>query len=101
MSRAEFSPLARRDLIEAEAWIHGDRPRAAVAFRSAVLRGAQLIAERPQSGVERLEIAGAPHRFLVVQGFPYLLVYNADRRPPLIVRVLHGARDLPSLLGGL
>jgi len=40
-------------------------------------------------------------RFLAVHGFPYLLVYNADRRPPLIVRVLHGARDLPSLLRGL
>jgi len=101
VSRAEFSPLARRDLIEAEAWIRADRPTAAAAFRSAVLRGAQLIAERPRSGVERLEIADLPHRFLAVHGFPYLLIYNAERRPPLIVRVLHGARDLPSLLSGL
>ncbi|WP_132093512.1 type II toxin-antitoxin system RelE/ParE family toxin [Caulobacter sp. BK020] len=101
MSRAEFSPLARRDLIEAEAWIRADRPSATTAFRAAVLRGAALIAEQPKCGVERLEVADAPHRFLVVQGFPYLLIYNADRRPPLIVRVLHGARDLPSLLRGL
>ncbi len=62
---------------------------------------ARLVFEQPNCGVERLEIADAPHRFLVVRGFPYLLVYNADRRPPLIVRVLHGARDLPGLLSGL
>jgi toxin ParE1/3/4 len=101
VSRAAFSPLARRDLIEAEAWIRADRPMAATAFRAAVLRGARVIADQPKSGVERLEIADAPHRFLAVHGFPYLLVYNADRRPPLIVRVLHGARDLPALLRGL
>jgi len=49
--------------MEAEAWIRADRPAAALAFRSAVLRGAHLIAERPRSGIERLEIAEAPHRF--------------------------------------
>ncbi|MBO9559867.1 MAG: type II toxin-antitoxin system RelE/ParE family toxin [Caulobacter sp.] len=101
MSQAGFSPHARRDLIEAEAWIRSDRPSAAAGFRRAVLRGARQIFEQPKCGVERLEIADRPHRFLVVGGFPYLLVYDAERRPPLIVRVLHGARDLPTVLSGL
>jgi len=101
VSQATFSPQAKRDLIEAEAWIRSERPRAAAAFRQAVLRGARQIFEQPKCGVERLEIADRPHRFLVVSGFPYLLVYDAERRPPLIVRVLHGARDLPAVLGGL
>ncbi|KSB87429.1 hypothetical protein AS593_07895 [Caulobacter vibrioides] len=101
MSQAAFSPLARLDLVEAEAWIRADRPSAATGFRRAVLDAARLIFEQPNCGGERQEIAAAPHRFLVVRGFPYLLVYNADRRPPLIVRVLHGARDLPGLLSGL
>ncbi|MBI1685451.1 type II toxin-antitoxin system RelE/ParE family toxin [Caulobacter hibisci] len=101
MSQAAFSPLARLDLIEAEAWIRADRPSAAVGFRRAVLKAAGLVFDQPNCGVERLEIAAAPHRLLVVHGFPYLFVYNAERRPPLIVRVLHGARDLPSLLSSL
>jgi toxin ParE1/3/4 len=31
-------------------------------------------------------------------GFPYVIVYNAERRSPLIVRILHAARDLPEAL---
>jgi len=31
-------------------------------------------------------------------GFPYLIVYNDARRPPLILRILHAARDLPEAL---
>jgi len=34
-------------------------------------------------------------------GFPYVIVYDAGRRPPAIVRILHGARDLPEILRGL
>jgi toxin ParE1/3/4 len=34
-------------------------------------------------------------------GFPYVIVYTAARNPPLIVRILHGARDLPEILRGL
>ena len=39
-----------------------------------------------------------PYRFLTLTGFPYVIVYNAERRPRLIVRIVHGARDLPSVL---
>ena len=34
------------------------------------------------------------YRFLSLPGFPYVIVYNAERDPPLIVAVLHTARDL-------
>jgi len=33
-----------------------------------------------------------------LSGFPYVVVHNAARNSPLIVRILHGARDLPEAL---
>ncbi len=52
-------------------------------------------------GVARPDLVDAPYRFVMLTGFPYVIVYNADRRPPLIVRILHGGRDLPDLLRDL
>jgi len=34
-------------------------------------------------------------------GFPYVMIYDCERRPPIIIRVLHGARDLAGLLRDL
>ena len=57
--------------------------------------------EHPRMGVERPELADAPVRFLPLIGFPYVLVYDAETRPPLILRGLHGARDLAGALDGV
>ncbi|MEO5347532.1 MAG: hypothetical protein H7834_14330 [Magnetococcus sp. YQC-9] len=42
-----------------------------------------------------------PARFLCLTGFPYILVYDSTPTPPLILRVFHGARELPELLEDL
>ena len=55
----------------------------------------------PDAGHTRFELAPEPYRFLVMKRFPYLIVYNSKRRPPLIMRVIHGARDLPDVLRDL
>jgi len=62
---------------------------------------ARRLGEFPDLGVERPEIVGSPYRFAVVPGFPYLLVYDARRSPPVILRIVHGARDLPKVLRNL
>jgi toxin ParE1/3/4 len=62
---------------------------------------ARRIGRHPEIGTVCLELAEAVYRFLPLPGFSYIIVYNAARRPPLILRVLHGARDLPELLGDL
>lgn len=46
----------------------------------------------------RGDLAPEHIRFLVLRGFPYVLVYDARTDPPRILRVLHGARDLPEAL---
>ena len=90
-----FSPRARRDLRDAVFWIACDNPAAAEGLREAVRLGAGQIDAYPDIGRHRLDLASDTYRFLTLTGFPYVLVYNAKRIPPLVVRVLHMARNLP------
>jgi toxin ParE1/3/4 len=66
-----------------------------------VNRAAKLIGEHPEIGRMRPEIARQPFRVMPLIGYPYVVVYEANRRPPLIARIVHGARDLPEVLSDL
>ncbi len=101
MSAAVLTPAARRDLLAAVRWIAKDNPAAARGLRDGVVRAAERIGEHVHIGALRPELAGEPYRFAGLTGFPCVIVYNAGRRPPLIVRILHGARDLPEILRDL
>ena len=101
MSRSTFTRAARRDLASAIRWIARDDPAAARALRNAVFRAAERLGNYPELGALRPEVTEAPYRFVALTGFPYIIVYNAARRPPSIVRVLHGARDILELLRSL
>ena len=101
MPSAELSPLARRDLLAATRWIEKDNPRAARGLREAVRRAAEQIGAYPAVGALRPELAETPFRFVVLSGYPYVIVYHSERRPPIIARVVHGARDLPEVLRDL
>jgi toxin ParE1/3/4 len=75
-------------------WIARDNPVAAQGLLDAVLKAAERIGQYPRIGVRRRDLtASARYRFVVLTGYPYLIVYAADREPPVIVRVVHGARD--------
>ncbi len=99
MATAALSPRARQDLLDAARWIARDNQIAAQGLRRAVVEAAQRIGAHPAVGSVRPELADEPVRFLTLVGFPYLIVYDSGRDPPLILRMLHGARDLPSVLG--
>jgi len=98
MTPAVLSPAARRDLLAAVRWVAKDNPAAARALRYAMANAAERIGNHNQLGTLRPDLAEAPYRFITLTGFPYVIVFNADRRPPLIVRILHGSRDLPEVL---
>jgi toxin ParE1/3/4 len=98
VTTATLSPRARRDLLDATRWIRNDNPVAAQGLRDAVLQAAQRIAQFPEVGRSRPDLTTLEYRFLPLTGFPYVIVYNALSSPPVIVRVLHGARDLPDIL---
>lgn len=96
-----LAPSAAADLYEAVTWLARENEAAAHALREAALHSMRLIVARPLLGHLRPELAPAPYRFWRIASFPYLIVYNAARTPPLVLRVLHMRRDLPPLLAGL
>jgi plasmid stabilization system protein ParE len=59
------------------------------------------IGQYPLIGFVRPTLAPECFRFFVVTGFPYVIVYRSTATPPRILRVLHGARDLPDALRGV
>lgn len=101
MTAAAFTPQAEREGSDAIDWIKKDNPIAARGLRDALISAADRIGAHPLRGVLRPDLAREPYRFLTLTGFPYVVVYNAERRPPLIVRVVHAARDLPEVLRDL
>lgn len=74
---------------------------AAERLKRAVDRAVRLIGAHPGLGRRELGLADARYRFWSVRGFPYLIVYRADRNPPAVVRFVHTARDLPRTLADL
>ena len=76
---------------------------AARDFLQALEAAYRLISAHPSSGspsyVERF--GGPPGlRGWALQGFPHVVFYLEDADRVDILRVLHGRRDIPSLLGG-
>ena len=98
MTRAVLSPAAERDILEVIEWIAAENPVAARGFRVALDKLAATIGEHPRIGALKPHLPSPPVRFLPIRGFPHVVVYTPDRNPPLIVRVLYGARDLPEAL---
>lgn len=100
MNAAALSPQAQGDILAAIRWISKDNPAAARALLEALGKAADRIGTHVHVGVAPPDLAPERCRFLTMTGFPYVIVYNAERKPPLIVRVLHGARDIPEILKG-
>lgn len=99
MSPRLFTPQAQRELRRAAVWIAEENPDAAEALLAAALRAARMLCAKPQLARMRPELAPDRYRFWPLRGFPYLLVCDADAIPPIIVRFVHQARDLPTALG--
>jgi plasmid stabilization system protein ParE len=102
VSRAAIlAPRARAELVEAPRVLAQHSESAARGLRLAVGDAARLIGAHPMAGRVRLNLAPARYRFLSLNHYPYLLVYEAASRPPRIARLVHMARDLAPLLADL
>jgi toxin ParE1/3/4 len=99
MTSARLSRPAQRDVQEAVGWIFENHPGAAGRFVDSVEAALARLGEYPMSGSTRVHITARPLRFWPLSGFPYILVYDVAVTPPVVMRVLHGARDFKSLLG--
>lgn len=60
---------------------------------------AERLVDCPLTGRERPEVAPPPTRFLVLAAYPHVILYQPRAGDvPVILRILHGAMDLPAAL---
>ena len=96
MARLVILPAARMDLIEIGDFIALDNPERAASFVTEIEERMTEVADRPGSFPARDEL----HEGLrSARHGRYLIFFIEAGDEVRIVRVLHGARDLPSLLG--
>ena len=99
MERYELTPEAVSDLFEIWNFISQDNPEAADRVEEAIFRSCDLLADSPHAGRVRKDLTSSSVRFWVVHPYSkYLIVYDGEKKPLQIIRILHGARDLPSVL---
>jgi toxin ParE1/3/4 len=93
--------VALRDLEEISEYIRQDSPRAALRFLQAAERSFGLLAGEPLMGraYEAEDPRLAALRCFRIAGFEsYLIFYQPALGGIEVVRVIHGARDIPTVL---
>lgn len=101
-NRLVLSDAAAVDIIEQADWYSAQSGKALAArWEGAVTSAIMRVLHRPNTGTPCHFQAAELHdlRRAAIPGFPrHLLFYRFDRGEVLIVRVVHGARDLEPLL---
>ena len=95
MKRFKLSPEAAQDIREIWAYVAADSIQAARRLRLQILDACRRIADNPEIGHRRDDLTEKPVLFWPAGSY---LIICAARKPVEIVRVLHSARDIPSLL---
>jgi antitoxin ParD1/3/4/toxin ParE1/3/4 len=96
MTRFVLTQRARQDIGDIWDYIAEDNIDAADRVLDALSGAMMKLAQNPGMGHWREELTDKRHRFLMV--YSYLIVYRYETTPLQIVRVLHAARDIQSLL---
>ena len=92
--RARFTEVSKADFRQIRRIIAKDKPRRAVSFVKELRAACHVWAEYPMAGRDRSEFMEG------MRSFPhgnYLIFYLPEPDGLLVLRVVHGARDLPSL----
>jgi len=96
--RLAFTPLAEQDLEAIGDYIGADNPARAVTFVQELRSQCQRIAQNPLGYPPRPELAAGLRSCAYGH---YVIFFEAAPQEVAIVRVLHGARDLPAVLKDL
>ena len=95
----EFSSKAEQDLVDIWRHIARDNTEAADRVEEAIYSTCESLANFPLSGIVRPDLTIRPVRFWLVQPYRnYFIVYDPETMPLRIIRILHGARNLPAIL---
>lgn len=90
-------PGAKQDIDDIWDYIADDNIEAADRVLDALETTIVKLAKNPGIGHWREELTDKRHRFFPV--YSYLIVYRHETKPLQIIRVLHAARDVQSILG--
>jgi toxin ParE1/3/4 len=94
MSRVQFTVQAGRDLEEIEEFISLDNPDAAARLLLSIHEKCVLVSRQPQMGRRHFDFSPD------LRGFPvgnYLVFYRPAEDGIEVIRVIHGARNIPEL----
>lgn len=100
MTTVLLTPEAELDLEEIADYIAADNPRRAVSFVDELRDRCQEIATAPLAHAERHEL-GPGIRSCLHGRYLIFFTFDPDDRIVLIVRVLHGARNLDVIFGNV
>ncbi|MGH9741668.1 MAG: type II toxin-antitoxin system RelE/ParE family toxin [Candidatus Acidiferrum sp.] len=99
MTRYRFTPQALNDLFDIWDYISQDNPAAANRVEQAIYDSCELLAGSLLAGTVRKDLTSLPVRFWLVPSFlSYFIVYDPETQPLEVVRILHHARDINSLI---
>lgn len=102
MSGYQLTSRAEDDLFEIWSFIAHKNREAADKVEAAIHRTCGFLAEGPLRGHIRGDLTNLPVRFWTVLRYPnYVIVYDPVSKPLRIVRILHAAMDISSLVGEL
>ena len=91
-----FTPLAEQDLESIAEYIAADNPLRAINFVREMRQQCQRIALNPPGYRLRPELG---ERIRSCAYGHYVIFFEASPREKTVVRVLHGARDVPAQFG--
>lgn len=95
MKEAAFTPAAMHDMADILESISTDNEAAAMEVLGALFRQANLLVQSPWIGRSRHDDLGPGIRSIPVGR--YVLFYRVQADGVEVLRVFHGARDLPRL----
>ena len=94
--RYNLTPQARHDLLSIWEFIARDNIRAADRIAERMEAAFRLLARFPKTGHQRADVqTSEPVLFWPVGS--YVVAYRPEPQPLIILRILHGARDLDAL----
>jgi plasmid stabilization system protein ParE len=99
MTRYRFTPQALNDLFDIWSYIAQDSPEAADRVEEAIYDACELLARSPLAGTVRKDLTSLPLRFWLAPQFPnYFIVYDPEAKPLEVIRILHRARNIRSII---
>jgi plasmid stabilization system protein ParE len=99
MTHYQLTPQALDDLFDIWSYIAQDSPAAADRVEEAIYLACERLAESPMIGTIRKDLTALPVRFWLVTPYSnYFIVYDPESKPLQVIRLLHRARNIPSLL---